>query len=86
MVRLPLVKFNPYLSLSPLPLLAYWPYAKWFQTRPRGGHAIASYASLSMGDYLRETPYAVILSLSTMDPVIAQKHFLVNINPKINAD
>ena len=33
------------------------------------------YASLSMGSCLRETSSAVILSLSTINPAIAQKHF-----------
>ena len=77
---------DPLLIPLPPPTPSLLALTKWFQTRPRGGHAIASYASLSMGDYLRETPSAVILSLSTMDPVIAQKHFLVMINPQINHD
>ena len=41
-------------------------YAKWFQTKHKGGHVTASYATLSMGDCLRETPFAAIqLCLST---------------------
>ena len=46
-----------------------------------------------MGICLRETPSAVILSLSTMDPAIAQRHFSQSrltvrlmVNEKTNRD
>ena len=78
-----ILKSNPQYDDTPCCQLFYFPtpslsqptgtYAKWFQTRPTGGHATASYAPLSMGICLRVTPCAVILSLSTMDPAIPQK-------------
>ena len=64
---------------SPLPHLTYWLYAKWFQTKHTGGHATASYASLSMGDYLRETSFAAIqLCLSTTTNLLFHRKPIYN--------
>ena len=57
----PQVPFPP-----PSPSLLALTMQQWFQTKHKGGHATASYASLSMGISLRETPFAAIqLCLST---------------------
>ena len=60
---------------TPLPHLAYWLYAKWFLTKHKGGHAIASYVCLSMGICLKQTPFAaLILSPSTTESCYSTAH------------
>ena len=46
---------HPLPHLSPI-LITYWLYARWYQTRHKGGHATASYASLSMGPCAEKHP------------------------------
>ena len=43
----------PHLSST---LITYWFYARWYQTRHKGGHATAFYASLSVGPSSEKHP------------------------------